>query len=220
MRSCAHALMRCCAVRCRSVKVSSLCTSRSACIQHSALWPTSNWPASSLTITISRSSPCAWTLPHSAPSGGDAGWDRGDPHCADAKLIEMRLPGSLIGEPRLLTGRQLTDDRPGEVTSAHIVQRRLVDDIVWMPCAQEIQEFNRRLLVPCRTRRNHRCRSGCRSRSFAAWRAPVSSTETQAAVCRAARSTSRVLIEGPVLCRLASTDVVEIRSDVRHGVAV
>ena len=43
-------------------------TSRSACTQHSACWPTANWPASSLTITLSRSSPCAWTLPDNAPS--------------------------------------------------------------------------------------------------------------------------------------------------------
>src|SRR6185369_7011395 len=74
------------------------------------------------------------------PFGGDADWVRGDPHYADAKLIEMRLPGGLIGEPRLLMVGQLSDDRPGEVTSAHIVHRRLVDDIVGMPGAQEVQE--------------------------------------------------------------------------------
>src|SRR5580765_5995562 len=74
------------------------------------------------------------------PFGGDADWVRGDPHYADAKLIEMRLPGSLIGEPRLLMGGQRTDDRPGKVSSAHIVQRRRVDDAVCEPGAQEIQE--------------------------------------------------------------------------------
>ena len=38
------------------------------CMHPAPRVPTANWPASSLTITISRSSPCTWTLPHNAPS--------------------------------------------------------------------------------------------------------------------------------------------------------
>src|SRR6476620_7785790 len=60
--------MRCCAARCGSVKVSSLCTSRSAWTQHSACCPTTNCPASSLSTTASCRKPCAWMLPQSAPS--------------------------------------------------------------------------------------------------------------------------------------------------------
>lgn len=41
----------------RSVKASSLCTSRSACTQHRAWRPTANCPASSLTITVRDRNP-------------------------------------------------------------------------------------------------------------------------------------------------------------------
>ena len=47
------------AARCWSVKVSSLWTSRSACTQHSACKPMLNWPASSLSTTVSRRNSCA-----------------------------------------------------------------------------------------------------------------------------------------------------------------
>ena len=40
----------------------------SAWTQRNSRWPTFNWPASSLTITVSASRPRARTLPHSAPS--------------------------------------------------------------------------------------------------------------------------------------------------------
>ena len=56
---------------------------------------------------------------------------------AYAEAVEMGLPGRLIGKPHLLMCRQLTDDRPGEGTPAHIVQRRLVDDIVREPGTQQ-----------------------------------------------------------------------------------
>src|SRR5690348_16310412 len=45
-----------------------LVTSRSACAQHSACRPTTNWPASSLTMTAFCRNPCAVTAPQSAPS--------------------------------------------------------------------------------------------------------------------------------------------------------
>jgi hypothetical protein len=43
-------------------------TRRSACSQHKPRAPTSNWPASSLTMTVLGSRPCALALPYSAPS--------------------------------------------------------------------------------------------------------------------------------------------------------
>src|SRR5215475_2109801 len=55
-------------MRCSSVKVSSLWTRRSACTQHRPCWPTLNWPASSLTMTVLGRKPCALMLPHRAPS--------------------------------------------------------------------------------------------------------------------------------------------------------
>jgi hypothetical protein len=48
--------------------------------------------------------------------------------------MEMRLPGSLIGELCQLMRRQLADDRPGQGAPTHIVQRRLIDDVVGVSC--------------------------------------------------------------------------------------
>ena len=58
----------------------------------------------------------------------------------------MRLPGRLIGEPHLPRCRQLVDDRSGQGTPTHIVQRRLIDDVVCVSGAQQIEKFNRLLL--------------------------------------------------------------------------
>ena len=58
----------CCAARWWSLKVSGLCTSRSACTRHSACRPMLNCPASSLRTTASHRNLCAWMLPHNASS--------------------------------------------------------------------------------------------------------------------------------------------------------
>ena len=71
-------------------------------------------------------------LPHSAPSVADrVGRDL---QGADPKAMEMRLPGSLIGELCQLMRRQLADGRPGQGAPTHIVQRRLIDDVVGVSC--------------------------------------------------------------------------------------
>jgi hypothetical protein len=60
-------------------------------------------------------------LPHNALSVAIADRVRRDPQRGDAKAVEMRLPGNLIGEPRLPMDSQLVDDRPGKGASVHIV---------------------------------------------------------------------------------------------------
>ena len=74
------------------------------------------------------------------PFGRDTDWIRCDPRSTDPGAVEMRLPGSLIGEMRRLMCSQLTDNRPGEGSPSHIVQRRLVDDIVFEASTQEIKK--------------------------------------------------------------------------------
>ena len=71
------------------------------------------------------------------PFSGDADWIQCDLHGPDVEAVEMRLPGCLIGEPCLLMGGQLRNDGPRQDASAHIVQRRFVDDIVRVPGAQQ-----------------------------------------------------------------------------------
>ena len=60
----------------------------------------------------------------------------------------MRLPGHLIGEPHLPRCRQLVDDRSGQGTPTHIVQRRLIDDVVCVSGAQQIEKVQPALARP------------------------------------------------------------------------
>ena len=61
---------------------------------------------------------------------GDADRIGRDLQCADAELIEMRLPGRMIGKARPRRRRQLADHRPGEPALAHVGERRAVDDVI------------------------------------------------------------------------------------------
>ena len=80
--------------------------------------------------------------------GGDANRVGSDLQSTDAKAIEMHLPGRLIGELRLPVFRKLIDDRPGQGTPTHIVQRRLVDDVVGVSGTQQIEEVQSALAGP------------------------------------------------------------------------
>ncbi len=71
-----------------------------------------------------------------------------DLQCADAEAVEMRLPGRLIGEPHLSMGGQPMDDGPCQGTPAHIVQRRVVDDIVGVSGTQQVEEVQPALARP------------------------------------------------------------------------
>jgi SRSO17 transposase len=59
----------------------------------------------------------------------------------DAKPVEMRSPGELIGEDLVRMFGQARDHRPGEGALAHIGQRLGIDDIIVMASgAQQIEE--------------------------------------------------------------------------------
>src|SRR4051812_17300505 len=96
------------AARCWSVKVSSLWTRRSAWIQHRACSPRANWPASSLTITVPGSRPCALMAPQRA-FGGQARRREAALHAADAEPLEVHSPGRLVGEDALRMAGQAGD---------------------------------------------------------------------------------------------------------------
>ena len=80
--------------------------------------------------------------------GGDADRVGRDLQGADAKAVEMHLPGSLIGELRLPMCRQLVDDGPGQGALTHIVQRRLIDDVVCVSGAQQVEKVQPALAGP------------------------------------------------------------------------
>ena len=92
-------------------------------------------------------------LPHSAPSVAMLHRVGRDLQSADAEAIEMRLPGGLIGKPCLWLRGQLADHRSGERAAAHVVQRRVVDHVVGVAGAQQVEEVQPALAGPvCRTR--------------------------------------------------------------------
>ena len=82
------------------------------------------------------------------PFGGDTDWIRRDLQRTDAEAVEMRLPGGLIGEPCLSMGGQPMDDGPCQGTATHIVQRCLIDDVVGVSGAQQIEEVQPALARP------------------------------------------------------------------------
>ena len=61
---------------------------------------------------------------------------------------EVRLPGGRSGELRLPMCRQLVDDGPGEGALTHIGQRRLIDDVVCVSGAQQIEKVQPALARP------------------------------------------------------------------------
>ncbi len=100
--------------------------------------PTLNWPASSLTITASRSSPCA-TTPERA-LGGDLDRVRLHLERRDTEAFEVRLPVGRVGEAFAFVRGQQLDRRVRQRPPAHVGQRRVVDHVVGVPGAQEFQE--------------------------------------------------------------------------------
>jgi len=69
-------------------------------------------------------------IPAPSALGGDADRVRRDLQRADAQLVELRLPGGLIGKLRLSLRGQLADHRARKSAVAHVIQRRLVDHVV------------------------------------------------------------------------------------------
>src|SRR3954454_3705487 len=69
--------------------------------------------------------------------GGDAHRIGGDRKCGDAELLQMALPGGLVSELALLVPGPLPDYYTGQVMLAHVLHRRVVDDIVGVAGAQQ-----------------------------------------------------------------------------------
>ena len=126
--------------------------------------------------------------------GGDLHRVRGDLQSADTQAIEMDLPGGLMDKACLRLRRQLADHRSGKRAAAHVVHCRLIDHIVAVSGAQQVEEVQSFLeaRVPNQVKLSLPI---CVQKPFLpACRAPVSSTVIQAAVCRPARSTSRLSV--------------------------
>src|ERR1700760_2394926 len=73
----------------------------------------------------------------------------GDPQSTDAKAVEMRLPGGLIDKSRLPMGSQLSDDRPGEGPTSHIVDGGVVEHIIGVPGTQQVKKVQPALAASC-----------------------------------------------------------------------
>jgi hypothetical protein len=99
---------------------------------------------------------------HGAPRcalGGDAHRIGRHLQTGDAELLEMTLPGGLIGKQALLMRGQLPDDRSGQGVLAHVVQGRvprvrlrrpegsLTDHIVGVTGTQQVEEVQTTLAV-------------------------------------------------------------------------
>ena len=72
--------------------------------------------------------------------GGDADGIRRNLQLVDPETPQMGLPGRLVVEARAWLGRQAAEHRSGQRARAHVVQCRLVDDVIGMAGAQEIKE--------------------------------------------------------------------------------
>src|SRR5215212_7987503 len=120
--------------------------------------------------------------------GGDAGRVRGHLQGSDAELLKVVLPGGLVGKLPLGVRFQLPDHRPGQVVFPHVLQRRVINDVVGM--AGNSRKFSL-LLLPVVPNQAKLSLPICVQTAVAPrWRAPVSSTVIQRAVCSPACSTS------------------------------
>ena len=71
-----------------------------------------------------------------------------DAHSTDAEAVEMRLPSGLVGKVCPGLRRQLADHGSGEGTATHVAQGRIIDHVVGMSGAQEIEEVQPALAGP------------------------------------------------------------------------
>jgi hypothetical protein len=67
---------------------------------------------------------------------------RGDP-----KLLQMRLPGRRIGKLLVRVFRQASDDGSGERTLAHVAQCHIIDHVIGISGAQQIEEVPAALAI-------------------------------------------------------------------------
>jgi hypothetical protein len=101
--------------------VSSLCTRRSAWIQHKAWRPTPACARAGRELAgivadqhgVGQKAVCLDAAPQ-RPLGGDQHRVRGHPQRRDAEPVEVRLPGGVVGEVLVGMRRQALDDRAGQ----------------------------------------------------------------------------------------------------------
>ena len=74
------------------------------------------------------------------PFGGDQHGIGMDLEGGDAEPLQMSVPGRAIGEDAVLMLAQAGDDWPGERAGAHIGEGFVIDDVVAMPGAQQVEE--------------------------------------------------------------------------------
>ena len=74
------------------------------------------------------------------PLGGDPNRIRLDLEDADAKPLQMSLPGHFIGKAACFLVDQCVDHRAGELAQAHVVHRRLVDHVIAVTGAEQVKE--------------------------------------------------------------------------------
>ncbi len=78
-----------------------------------------------------------------APQSALGGDQRGigiDLEGRDAEPVEMSVPGRPIGEDAILMFAQAGDDGSGERAGAHIGQGFVIDDVIAMSGAQQLEE--------------------------------------------------------------------------------
>ena len=66
----------------------------------------------------------------------------------DAEAVEMRLPGELVGEVCPGLRRQLADHGTGKRTATHVAQGRVIDHVIGVSGAQEIEKVQSALAGP------------------------------------------------------------------------
>ena len=57
----------------------------------------------------------------------------------------MAHPSRLVGKPPLLMSSQLLEERSGQGMITHVAQGRVVDDVVGMTGAQQVEKVQRQL---------------------------------------------------------------------------
>src|SRR6266581_7598664 len=76
-----------------------------------------------------------------SPLGGDADRIGRDLERRDAEPVEMLAPGGRVREMLVRMLVQSCDDRAGQVPSAHVAERRSIDDVVGMAGPQQVEEI-------------------------------------------------------------------------------
>jgi len=80
--------------------------------------------------------------------GGDPHWVRRDLQRGEAEPLEKCHPRGLIGEPRLWARRQKRDGGGRETMLAHIGIRRVIEHVIGMPGAEQVEEIQPALRGP------------------------------------------------------------------------